>query len=137
MIRKKFLMRCTLSWHLPDTVSAEEAEEAGEKYMSTFAAIVFAILTIILAFVLIVALPVLAGKLFFRWSARRVRYIVSQSTSAIVTSVVTSLIITGLILLVGLVFHQQWAFSGGLLIVYTFWTAIRTVRQAIEQSKHM
>ena len=62
MIRKKFLMRCTLSWHLPDTVSAEEAEEAGEKYMSTFAAIVFAILTIILAFVLIVSLPVLAGN---------------------------------------------------------------------------
>ena len=78
--------------------------------MSTVVAIVFAFLTIILAFVLIVSLPVLAGKLFFRWSARRVRTIVSQSTSAIVTSVVTSLIITGLILLVGLVFHQQWHF---------------------------
>ena len=105
--------------------------------MSTLAAIVFAILVIALAFVLIVALPVLAGKLFFRWSKKRVQYIVSQSTGTIVTSVVTSLIITGLILLIGLVFHQQWAFSGGLLIVYTFWTAIKAVRQAIQQSKRM
>lgn len=105
--------------------------------MNTFAAIVFAILVMILAFALIVALPVLVGKLFFHWSAGRVKYIVSQSTSTIVTSVVTTLIITGLILLVGLVFRQQWAFSGGLLIVYTFWTAIKSVRQAIQQSKRM
>ena len=105
--------------------------------MSTFAAIVFAILVIILAFVLIVALPVLFGRLFLHWSDQRVKYIVSQSTSSIVSSVVMSLIITGLILLVGLLFKQQWAFSGGLLIVYTFWTAIKAVRQNIAASKGM
>ena len=105
--------------------------------MRIFAAIVFAILVIILAFALIVALPVLVGKLFFRWSKQRVQYIVSQSTSAIISSVVMSLVITGLILLVGLVFKQQWAFSGGLLIVYTFWIAIKSVRQAIQQSRGM
>jgi len=47
------------------------------------------------------------------------------------------MIVTGLILLVGLVFKQQWAFSGGLLIVYTFWIAIKAVRQNIRQSKNM
>lgn len=105
--------------------------------MNTFTAIVFAILVMLLAFALIVAIPVLSGKLFFRWSQQRVKYVVSESTSAIVTSVVTSLIITGLILLVGLLFKQQWAFSGGLLIVYTFWIAIKAVRLAIQQSKRM
>ena len=105
--------------------------------MNTFTAILFAILVMLLAFVLIVAVPVLIGKLFFHWSKNRVKAIVSQSTSAIVTSVVTSLIITGLILLIGLVFNQQWAFSGGLLILFTFWTAIKSVRQAIQQTRRM
>ena len=72
--------------------------------MSTFAVVIFAILVVLLVYVLIVALPVLAGKLLFRWSKQRVKFIVSQSTGTIITSVVTSLIITGLILLVGLVF---------------------------------
>ncbi len=105
--------------------------------MSTFAAVVFAVIVVILVYALIVALPVLAGKLLFRWSKQRVKYIVSQSASTIITSVVTSLVITGLILLVGMVFKQQWAFSGGLLIVYTFWIAIKAVRQNIRQSKNM
>ena len=105
--------------------------------MSTFAAVIFAILVVLLVYVLIVALPVLAGKLLFHWSKQRVKFIVSQSTGTIITSVVTSLIITGLILLVGLVFKQQWAFSGGLLIIYTFWIAIKAVRQNIRQSKNL
>lgn len=105
--------------------------------MSTFAVVIFAILVVLLVYVLIVALPVLAGKLLFRWSKQRVKFIVSQSTGTIITSVVTSLIITGLILLVGLVFKQQWAFSGGLLIIYTFWIAIKAVRQNIRQSKNL
>lgn len=105
--------------------------------MSTFAAVILAVLAMLLAFVLIVAVPALAGKLLFRWSKARVKYVVSQSTSAIVTSVVTSLIVTGLVLLIGVVFKQQWAFSGGLLIVYTFWVAIKAVRQAIRESKRM
>ena len=105
--------------------------------MNVLSTIILAILVMLLAFVLVVALPVLVGKLLFHWSKARTRYIVSQSTSAIVTSLVITLIITGLILLVGVVLKQQWAFSGGLLIVYTFWTAIKAVRQAILQSKRM
>ena len=105
--------------------------------MSTVMVVLFAVLVVILAFVLIVAIPVLVGKLFFRWSGNRVKYIVSQSVSAIVTSLVASLIITGLILLVGLVFKQQWAFSGGLLIVYTFWIAIKAVIASIRGSGRM
>ena len=105
--------------------------------MNTLIVIISVILIMVVAFVLIVAVPVLIGRLLFRWSAQRMKYIFSQSMSTIVTSVVVSLIISGLILLVGLVFKQEWAFSGGLLFVFTFWTAIKAVRQAIKNSKRL
>ena len=65
------------------------------------------------------------------------RYIFSESLSTIVAAVADSLLLTGLILSVGLVFKQQWAFSGGLLLVYTFWIAIKAVRENISRSRDM
>jgi hypothetical protein len=100
-------------------------------------AIVGSILIVAIVFLLIVIIPIIVGKLFFRWSRRRVRYVFSESMSIIVASVVGSLILTGLILLVGIVFKQQWAFSGGLLLVYTFWIAIKAVRENIRNSRGM
>ena len=105
--------------------------------MNTLIVILFAVLIMVLAYALIVLMPVLVGKLIFRWSKARVRYIVTEAAGTIVSSVVASLVLTGLILLVGLAFKQEWAFSGGLLILYTFWTAIKAVRDAIRQSKGM
>jgi hypothetical protein len=88
-------------------------------------------------FLLIVGIPIIFGKLFFRWSGRRIHYIFFESIGTIVGALVGTLLLTGLILLIGLVFKQEWAFSGGLLIVYTFWIAIKTVRENIKISKGM
>ena len=105
--------------------------------MGVFEAIFGAIALLVLAYLLIVLIPVVIGKLLFRWSGQRMRYIISQSMSTIVGSVVGSLVLTGFILLIGVVFNQQWAFSGGLLLVYTFWTAIKAVKENIKASKGM
>ncbi|MDI9497215.1 MAG: hypothetical protein QM270_01850 [Bacillota bacterium] len=105
--------------------------------MEVFYVIVAAVLVIAAAFFLIVVIPCVFGRVFLRWSAARTRYVFSQSLSSIVAAVVGSLALTGLILLVGMVFRQQWAFSGGLLLVYTFWTAIKTVRENIRVSRRM
>jgi hypothetical protein len=99
--------------------------------------IILAIAVIIVAYLLIVIIPVGLGKLLFRWSGTRVLYILGTSLGAIIGSVVASLLLTGLILLIGLVFQQEWAFSGGLLIIYTFWVAIKSVRETIRESKGM
>lgn len=105
--------------------------------MKALAIIIISLLVMALAFILVVAIPVFIGKLLFHWSKQRVKYIVSNSLSTIFTSLITSLIITGLILLIGILFKQQWAFSGGLLIVYVFWMAIKTVSENIKNSKRM
>lgn len=88
-------------------------------------------------FFLIVIIPVFFGKVFLRWSKTRVNYIFSQSLSTIVASVIGSLVLTAFVLIVGVIFNQEWAFSGGILLVYTFWTAIKTVKQNILSSKRM
>ena len=105
--------------------------------MNVIAAILFAVLIIVIVFALIVAIPIAIGKLLFRWSGNRIKYIFTQSMSTIVGTVVGTLILTGLTLLIGVVFKQKWAFSGGLLIVYTFWIAIKAVRENIQNSKRM
>ena len=105
--------------------------------MNTILAIITAVFIIVAMFFLIVVIPIIFGKLLFRWSGKRIRYIFSQSLSTIVSAVIGSLILTGLILLVGMVFKQQWAFSGGLLLVYTFWIATKAVRENIRASKGM
>ena len=105
--------------------------------MKIVAAIIFAVVIIIVVFMLIVLIPVIVGKLFFKWSKNRIKYILSKSLSSIMGAVVISLILTGLILLVGMVFKATWAFSGGLLIVYTLWVAIKSVIQAVKESKYM
>jgi len=105
--------------------------------MGIFLTIIGAIVIIAIVFLLIVIIPVIGGKLLFRWSGRRVRYVLSESLSTIIASAVGSLVLTGLILLIGMVFKQQWAFSGGLLLIYVFWIAIKTVRDNIRASKGM
>jgi len=99
--------------------------------------IVCVVLIIAAVFLLIVCIPIAFGKLFLRWSNRRVRYIFSESMSTIIGAAVGALILTGLVLLIGTVFKQQWAFSGGLLIVYTFWIAIKAVKENIQNSRRM
>ena len=105
--------------------------------MNTVMIILMAVLCIALALFLIVGLPVLFGRLFLKWSKERAKFIFSQSFSEIVASVVLSLIISGIILLVGLLLKKDWAFSGGLLFLYTFYTAIKTVRANIKASRAM
>jgi len=105
--------------------------------MEVVGTIIGSMVIIAVVFFLIVIIPVFFGKLLFRWSGSRVRHVFSQSMSTIVAAVVGSLLLTGLILLIGMVFKQEWAFSGGLLIVYTFWIAIKAVRENIRSSKGM
>ena len=105
--------------------------------MEILVTIIGAIVIIAVVFLLIVIIPVIVGKLLFRWSGRRVRYVLIESLSTIIASAVGALVLTGLILLVGMVFKQQWAFSGGLLLIYTFWVAIKAVRDQIRTSKGM
>jgi len=103
--------------------------------LEVVATIIFSIAIIMFAFSIIVVIPLIVGKLLFRWSGRRVRYVFSESMSTIVVAVVVSLLFTGFVLLVGIVFEQQWAFSGGLLVVYTFWIAIKSVWKNIRDSE--
>lgn len=105
--------------------------------MKTFVIILASLVILALAYALVVLIPVALGKLLFRWSGARCGYILKESFSSILSSLVISLILTGIILLIGLVFHQQWAFSGGLLFVYLFWVAIKTVRENIKNSKNL
>ena len=99
--------------------------------------IIFSVIIIAIVFFLIVIIPVVVGKLLFRWSGRRMRYVISESMSSIVAAVVGSLLLTGLVLLVGMVFKQEWAFAGGMLIIYTFWIAIKAVKEKIRNSRGM
>lgn len=105
--------------------------------MEILGVIVGSIVIIAVVFLLIVIIPIIVGKLLFRWSGRSVRYVFHESISSITAAVVGSLVLTGLVLLVGMVFEQQWAFSGGLLVVYTFWIAIKAVWENIRNSKGM
>ena len=105
--------------------------------MNPVLVVLAALLVLLLAYALVVLLPVLVGKLFLRWSRVRCGYVLKESFSAILGSLVVSLILTGLILLIGFIFKQKWAFSGGLLFVYLFWVSIKTVRETIRSSKGM
>lgn len=105
--------------------------------MEVIYTVIFAVVIVAAVFFLIVVIPIIFGRLFFHWSAPRARFVFSQSLSTIVAAVIGSLVLTGLILLVGIVLKQQWAFSGGLLLVYTFWIAIKAVRENIRNSKRM
>lgn len=105
--------------------------------MKTLGQIVIIILIVLSVFLLIVGVPIAFGKLFLGWSNRRIKYIFSNSVSSVMSSVVISLILTGLILLVGLVFKQQWAFSGGLLLVYLLWVSIKSIVGFIRNSRGM
>lgn len=105
--------------------------------MKTLGQIVIIILIVLSIFLLIVGVPIAFGKLFLGWSNRRIKYIFSNSVSSVMSSVVISLILTGLILLVGLVFKQQWAFSGGLLLVYLLWVSIKSIVGFIRNSRGM
>ncbi|HHW93635.1 MAG TPA: hypothetical protein GX734_03985 [Clostridiaceae bacterium] len=103
--------------------------------MDIFLTIIGAVVIVAFVFFLIVVIPIIFGKLFLRWSGKRMRYVFSESLSTILAAVIGSLVLTGLILLIGLVFKKQWAFSGGLLLVYTFWIAIKVVRENIWRSR--
>ena len=105
--------------------------------MEIIIAIIGSIIIIAVVFLLIVIIPVFVGKLFFRWSNRRVLYVLSESLSTIIATAIGALLLTGLILLIGMLFKQEWAFSGGLLVVYTFWIAIKAVRENIRNSSNM
>lgn len=105
--------------------------------MNTVGAIFAALIILLLAYALVVLIPVGFGKLFLSWSGKRCRYILSQSFSSMIVSLVVTLVLTGLILFVGVVFKQQWAFSGGLLFVYIFWLSIKTVVNNIKLSRGM
>lgn len=105
--------------------------------MDVMLTVVGIILIVAAIFFLIVVIPILFGKLFFRWSRKRIRYIFSESLSSIIAIVIGSLVLTGLILLVGVVLKREWAFSGGLFLIYTLWEAIKTVRENIQFSKDM
>ena len=105
--------------------------------MKTVGQIVIIILIVLSVFLLVVGVPIAFGKLFLGWSNRRIKYIFSNSVSSFMSSVVISLILTGLILLVGLVFKQQWAFSGGLLLVYLLWVSIKSIVGFIRNSRGM
>jgi hypothetical protein len=105
--------------------------------MEIFVSIIGLTIIIAVVFLLIAIIPVLFGKLFFRWSKRRALYVLSESFSTIIATAIVSLVITGLVLLIGILFKQEWAFSGGLLILYVFWTAIKAVRENIRNSKWM
>jgi len=105
--------------------------------VKTVGQIVIIILIVLSVFLLVVGVPIAFGKLFLGWSNRRIKYIFSNSVSSVMSSVVISLILTGLILLVGLVFKQRWAFSGGLLLVYLFWVSIKSIVGFIRNSRGM
>lgn len=105
--------------------------------MEVLGQIIIIILIVLGVFLLIAGIPIAFGKVFLRWSNRRVKYIFTNSMSSVLSSVVISLILTGLILLIGLIFKQQWAFSGGLLLLYLFWAAIKSIRGFIKSSKGM
>jgi len=105
--------------------------------METIGTILGIVVIVAVVYFLIAIIPVAFGKLIFRWSGRRIRHILIESMSTIIATAVGSLVLTGLVLLVGMVFNQQWAFSGGILLLYTFWIAIKAVRENIGNSRGM
>ena len=105
--------------------------------MNVIGTIIIILLIVIAFFLVIVGIPILFGKLFLKWSNRRINYIFTNSMTTVLTNVVISLIITGLTLLIGIVFKQQWAFSGGLLLVYILWLTVKAIAIHIKESKNM
>lgn len=105
--------------------------------MQVLGAILGIIIIIFLVLLLIVGLPILFGKIFLHWSKQRTKYIFSKTSSTVITSVILSSIITLIGLFIGFVFHQEWAFSGGLLFLYTFWIAIKSTRENIRNSRNL
>ena len=105
--------------------------------MNTIETILLAVILYVLVMLLIVAVPVGFGRLFLRWSGKRASFIFSQTASDVAAGVVGTLILSGLILLVGSLLQAKWAASGGLLLVYTFWIAIKAVANNIKSSRRM
>lgn len=105
--------------------------------MNTLLIILSAIIIVIVVYFLIVAIPLLFGKLFLHWSGKRIRYIASQSFSDIISSVIGTLMLSGLALLLGVILKQRWAFAIGLFIMFTFRAVIKSVAQNIKASANM
>ena len=105
--------------------------------MNTIMAVIFAFILYLLVLLVIVAIPIGFGMLFLRWSKKRAAFIFSETASEVATGVIGTLVLSGLILLIGSLFKAKWAFSGGLLFVYTFWLAIKSVAKNIKGSRGM
>lgn len=105
--------------------------------MEVLGEIVIIVLLVLGIYLIIVGIPILFGKIFLGWSNQRISYIFSNSMATVISSVVVSLIVTGIALLIGIVFNQPWAFSGGLLILYMFWITIKSVYGFIKESRRM
>ena len=105
--------------------------------MEVIGMVIIIFLLVMAVFLLMIGLPIAIGKVLLGWSNKRIKYIFTNSMSSVFQSVTISLILTGLVLLVGIVFRQQWAFSGGLLLVYLLWTTTKTIIEYIKSSKNM
>ena len=70
-------------------------------------------------------------------SKRRFMYIVKESTSSFIYLIIGTLVLAGFGLLVGKVFKQDWAFSSGLFVILFIWYFIKSIYNAIKNSRGM
>ena len=70
--------------------------------MENVGIIIIILLIGIALFILIAAIPLLFGKIFLKWSNKRVRYIFLQSMETVITNTVSSIILTGILLFIGI-----------------------------------
>ncbi len=68
---------------------------------------------------------------------KRVQYVIRESLTSVLIFLIGSLVLTGITLLVGLVFKQDWFFAPGILIIALFWYLIKSIYKAIKDSKYM
>ena len=70
-------------------------------------------------------------------SKRRFMYIVKESMSSFLYLLAGSLVLTGIVLLVGIVFKQEWAFSFGIFFILFIWYFFKSIYNAIKNSRGM
>ena len=99
--------------------------------------IIIILLIGIALFILIAAIPLLFGKIFLKWSNKRVRYIFLQSLETVITNTVLSIILTGIILFIGIFLNSDEVFSGELLLFWLIIWSFKSIVNNIKASKNM
>lgn len=69
--------------------------------------------------------------------SKRLNYIFKETGWFIILFILGSLFLTGIALIIGHIFNQNWVFAPGILILALFYYTIKKVIKTIKESKYI